>query len=213
MVLILFAIIKKVAPTPPPKKEVDMVGIRLYAPIFMAPDVKNRSVAEAEKREELPHAELDQPQKPQTNQTPSIETHDGEEFFEDLITEYRESVLTRRKYRNDVVVRYYKHQPDSTKADTLVDYGFYLHVRPVSDRERYASMGSNVISFGKDFPERDLKLITYLLVTNGIEIKRIRPFKDYDGWKRKAIEIGADKRLVNQRTLTLEQIKALSVPD
>ena len=100
---------------------------------------------------------------------------------------------------------------DGSKAELLVDYGFYLHVRPVQ-KDRYNTINSNVIYYGHEFPERDLKLIAYLLVKNGIPIKRLQPFKDYDGWKKKSLEIGGNPKLENQPTLTFSQIREYSIP-
>ncbi|MCP4459389.1 MAG: hypothetical protein GY816_15410, partial [Cytophagales bacterium] len=132
---------------------------------------------------------------------------DSESYFTEMIRDYKENVLAKRKYRNDVVIRYYKHESDMDKALVLVDYGFYLHERPV-DKARYKSTNSNVLYYGQEFPENDLKLIAYLLIKNGIPIKRLRPFKNYDGWKSKSLEIGGNPALRNQQILTYSQIQA-----
>ncbi len=131
---------------------------------------------------------------------------DDEVFFKEMIQNYKENVLRTRKYRNDVVIRYYKHDQDQEKAKILNEFGFYLHERPVS-KYRKSTLRSNTIHYGEDFPLRDIQLIAYLLLENGVEIKRIAPFKNYGGWKHKSIEIGADASLKKATSLSLSDIR------
>lgn len=197
---------------------VDEIGMKLYRPIFFGKGEQPKKSAKIKKKidpvfeDEFPTksavAELEKVKKePVTNSIP-----DSEAYFVEMVSAYRANVLTKRKYRNDVVVRYYQHESDQDKAHVLVDYGFYLHVRPLHSYG-YKSTDSNVIHYGKDFPERDLKLIAYLLIKNGIFIKQIQPFKDFDGWKKRSIEIGGDPKLENQPTLSFGEIRAYSIQD
>jgi len=207
---------------------VDEIGMKLYRPIFFGestkrPVVKNKikedsedtlpvkvAVEEPKVEIEKPKVEIEKPKIIVEKPKRDLASEADESYFLDMIEDYKANVLTERKYRNDVVVRYYRHESDGDKAGLLVDFGFYLHVRPVN-KERYKTVSSNVIYYGHEFPEQDLKLIAYLLVKNGIPIKRLQPFKDYDGWKKKSLEIGGNAKLMNKPTLTFSQIQAYSV--
>jgi hypothetical protein len=182
--------------------------------------VENVEISDGPKSEPEPKKEESTPKtvepspmkKEEVNKTSITNSDNAESYFKQLIQDYQQNVLTKRKYRNDVVVRYYRHSSDQDRAKILVDFGFYLHERPVS-KLRFDTVDSNVIYYGHDFPERDLKLITYLLVKNGIPIKSIRPFKDYDGWKRKSLEIGGIPKLQMKPTLTFSQIQNYKVQE
>jgi len=203
---------------------VDEIGMKLYRPIFFGKGerITKPQVAKKETREVVeeavsaaavvaePKVEVEKPKVVAKKPKRELASEGDESYFLDMIEDYKTNVLTERKYRNDVVVRYYQHESDGDKAHLLVDFGFYLHVRPVN-KTRYKTVSSNVIYYGHEFPERDLKLITYLLVKNGIPIKRLQPFRDYDGWKKKSLEIGGNPKLENEPTLTFFQIQAYSV--
>lgn len=219
--LVLTAI-KMIIPHPEPKPPVDVIGMELYKPIFFgiradapkaqpSPDEQDFQDDAYRPSDEKTEAIVEKPApaKPKNVRTSSpVNAADDQAYFEQFISDYKENVQSKRRYRNDVVVRYYRHQSDSTRADVLVPYGFYLHVRPIVSTEQYENYDTNIIYYGKDFPERDIKLITYLLVQNGIGIKAIRPFKLADGWKHNSIEIGTNVKLVNQPILTLAQIRS-----
>jgi hypothetical protein len=223
LVFVVFVAIKMVMPHAEPQKPVDVIGMQLYRPIFFGTDADLQYEKKSEASDELqppdPHLTENVTKEkvkpvavasPQTKEavlySPSNED-DDERYFEQFLINYKEEVQSKRKYRNDVVVRYYKHEADGERANLLVDYGFYLHIRPVNNPDHYATFESNILYYGKEFPERDIKLIAYLLVRNGIGIKKILPFKDYDGWKRKSIEIGANARLQNAPVLSLSEIR------
>lgn len=225
-VFLLLTAVKMILPHDEPKEPVDIIGMRLYRPIFFGePSEKTEEQTQTDFQDSavanIPEdkPESEKPLKIETEKTVTKKSNStssslkGDAFFEKMIADYRKTTLKERKYRNDVVVRYYRHEPDGDKAQVLVDYGFYLHERPVSDKDEFKNVMSNVIYYGQDFPESDLKLITYLLIKNGIEIKEVRRFKDFDGWKHEAIEIGASKYLVDDPVLTSEQIRAISVPN
>ena len=214
--LVLTAI-KFLSPEPP--APVDEIGMKLYRPIFFGKsETEKKAIAKTDTKKVKEDSTsvkkevslVKEPIKEKTVIKPKVKTKDNpsdEAYFSNLLKTYKTEVQSKRKYRNDVVVRYYKHESDGAQADVLVDYGFYLHVRPVA-KERFKTQNSNVIYYGHEFPESDLKLIAYLLVTNGIPIKRIQPFKDFDGWKKKSIEIGGSSSLDSRRTLTLANIRA-----
>jgi hypothetical protein len=206
----------------------DTAEFEMYRPIFFAdkrdrdfgmlPDsvVKAEYIPPKEEPKEEPkkapqEEPKEQPKKPEPRKKLVAEGDtdklSDKAYFENLIASYKENVLSVRRYRNDVVVRYYRHEPDGDKAKALVKYGFYLHERPVNDTVKYANEISNVIYYGGDFPERDIKLIAYVLMQNGIELKKLKPFKDYTGWKYKSIEIGNDPSLNNKPAITLKELR------
>lgn len=206
-VFLIMTAIKNLSPEK--KAPVDEIGMKLYRPIFFGTKDKPRKKATIKKpvkENPLPEKIKEKPVTVTTKKTNTASSSD-EDYFSKMIQDYKTNVLTKRKYRNDVVVRYYRHESDGDKAQLLVDYGFYLHERPLG-RNRYENLSSNIIYFGQEFPERDLKLIAYLLVKNGIPIKELRPFKDYDGWKKKAIEIGGSSKLADSPVLSFEDIRS-----
>lgn len=234
LVFLGLAAIKSLLPHPEPKRDIDMVGMALYRPVLYGEhSTKKASIKKAEEPvhtfvdnvvEDSPSENIVEEKRPKDrkettkkvapkNSTAKTKSANSDlsdsEYFEQMVVDYKNNVLSERRYRNDVVVRYYKHVPDEDRAEVLVDYGFYLHERKVRDSVRYNSIMSNVIYYGMDFPSEDLKLITYLLVNNGLEIKEIRRFKDFDGWKRNAIEIGGDPSLDNAPIISLQKIRKI----
>ena len=209
--------IKALRPHDEPESSVDYIGIEMYRPIFFGEPNQISSSVSVLAEEEVEDISS-QVRDDETAEAPSVSTIartealTDEAFFEQMIADYRANVLSENPYRPDVVVRYYKHLKDGDMANVLVDYGFYLHVRPVPNTYEFENLRSNVIYHGSEFPERDLQLITYLLIQNGIEIKEIRKFRDYSGWKNKSIEIGASALLENEPVLTLSQVRSVRVP-
>ncbi|MFT4737137.1 MAG: hypothetical protein ACI92W_001247 [Paraglaciecola sp.] len=135
------------------------------------------------------------------------------DYFERIMASYQEDIMLQlpaNTNRTDVVVRYYKHVPDSGKVSILESMSFYLHERPVSSR--VTNYESNSLFFGDSVSTRDLQLVAYLLVTNDIPIKQIRPSKFHDSWKSKAIEIGTDVTIKDKNILTLEEIQTFDNP-
>jgi hypothetical protein len=205
-----FYILNILLPHPPPEKQVDVIGMRLYKPIFFGEADAPPQFESTEKESEVTETETDEPE---AVRIPSNQRRSNESttYLEDLIKEYKRTVLSQRKYRNDVVVRYYRHEPDGDQVKVLSEYGFYIHERPIPDEKRFKNFGSNVIYYGHDFPESDLKLIAALLISQGMEIKSIQPFKDFNGWKHKSIEIGANSRIDAKRPMTINDVKNLTV--
>ena len=192
--------------------------MRLYKPIFFGEaDATSQFESETIQEELNPEVKTEEVkiEKPK-EETPAKKSSVASQvnsatYLEGLIRDYRKNVLSKRKYRNDVVVRYYRHEPDGDQVSVLSQYGFYIHERPIPDEKRFKDFGSNVIYYGHDFPESDLKFIAALLISNGMEIKSIQPFKDFDGWKHKSIEIGANTKLDKRKALTLDDIQAFRV--
>lgn len=211
-VFLMLTVIKILSPQTETLMPVDEIGMKLYRPIFFHTKEKTpRITALSTKIGE--YSSTKKPIKQSDDVVAGgndISTSADESYFLEMIQEYKTNVFNKRKYRNDVVVRYYRHASDGDRVRLLVDYGFYLHVRPVG-RHHYKNLDSNVIYFGQKFPEKDLKLIAYLLVKNGIPIKQLQPFKNYNGWKKKAIEIGGRAKFVEHPTLTFSEIRTFKM--
>lgn len=128
-------------------------------------------------------------------------------YFDQLVEDYRDEILSQlpeKKNRTDIVVRYYNHEADQNRAEILQQYGFYLHKRPVD--EQLSQYPSNTIYYGDDVSTRDIHLIAYLLLQNGMDIKAIQLSKYHDSWKSRAVEIGTDIDLTDEPNLTLAEI-------
>ena len=213
LVFLVLSAIKFIIPHPEPKEPVDEIGMRLYRPIFFGEaDAVSQFESDQEKKnsdeeEKIEAAVVEPPAETRITN----EKFDESKYLDDLIQTYLKNVLSKRKYRNDVVVRYYHHESDGDKVSVLSQYGFYIHERPIPDEKRYQEFGSNVIYYGHDFPESDLRFIAAMLISNGMEIKSIQPFKDFDGWKHKSIEIGANPRVDKKKVLTLKEIRDFKV--
>lgn len=175
-----------------------------------------------EDQEPTDHGEVEadtlqeQESEPETVEEPISEAS-GEEvsdaaFFETLITRYQSETLSQlgsKKARTDVVLRYYRHPPDGTSAYALEKLGFYIHERPVApEHVRYQS---NAVYFGDSVRVEDIQIVSYTLLNEGLPIKVIKPSKFAGSWKARSIEIGTDTTLLQQPTLSLSEIRNLSI--
>lgn len=69
------------------------------------------------------------------------------------------------------------------------------------------SIATNIISYSSDVSKLDLKVIALALLRAGIELKEINQLpKKVARRKPNSIEIASDKSLINQRTLTVQEI-------
>ena len=133
----------------------------------------------------------------------------GEAYFLDLKNAYLSPILAslpEGRSREDVVVRYYKHEKDGEKVYSLKKLGYYLHEREAEDSKDY---GSNVLYYGSDVDVRDIQLVAYTLKQNGIPLKAIIR-SQYD-WKYHSLEIGADSLLVGRPILSLDEIQSFTL--
>ena len=149
-----------------------------------------------------------QVEKPVKNPEPAMD----ESFFTELKRTYQTTVLNQLppgKPRSDVIIRYYKHPPDGNSVYTLKDLGFYIHERPVE--KVMVDYESNSIFYGDSVKKEDLLIVAYTLLQQGLPIKSIKPSLYHDGWKSNSIEIGADSTVIDQETLTLQQLQGLSL--
>lgn len=125
--------------------------------------------------------------------------------LEDLKKNYlsiKNASLLEGRSREDVVIRYYKHEKDGNKVYSLRKLRYYLHEKPATETE---GLGSNVIYYGDQVKPEDIQIVAYTLLENGIPLKSIERSK-FD-WKSNAIEIGTDSLLIGTRNMTKDQIR------
>jgi len=114
-------------------------------------------------------------------------------------------ILEKKRDYSSVQLRYYPKGIDQDKVVlALMELGFQPILLPPV--RRLEKSPSNSIWFGANTDPEDIKLVAYSLLRAGIEIKSIRPFKNFHGPKIDAIEIGGDLQLVDSPPLTFEQI-------
>lgn len=159
--------------------------------------------AHAEKPAEIKHDE-----KAEEVTTQTVESHEtsAEELMKQMVETYKTEVLSGiSKPRKDIVVRYYRHKPDGKSAYELEKLGYYIHERPVDPKfEKYQS---NAIFFGDSVAQKDIQIVAFTLLKEGLPIKVIKPSKFGDSWKSKSIEIGTDTTLISLPTLNFEAIQ------
>lgn len=104
--------------------------------------------------------------------------------------------------REDVVIRYYRHDKDGDKIYSLRDLGYYIHEKEATET---AGLGSNVLYYGSEVAVEDIQIVAYTLLEVGLPLKSIQPtqFK----WKSTSLEVGTDTLLLNDATLTDAEIK------
>lgn len=151
----------------------------------------------------------------QTSETPKTKVNtktttrriSDEEFFLNLFE--KEGTQAEQKSgarsRTDIVIRYYKKEKDGDRVFKLRDLGFYIHERPAeNDFEEYAS---NAIFYGDSVKQKDLLLIAYQLMQNGIKLQSMTLSKYHDAWKAHSVEIGTDTTALKDIPFTLGTLR------
>jgi hypothetical protein len=141
------------------------------------------------------------------HKTTQTSTLSSEEYFSALLDDYKNSVLSQipaTTNRKDILVRYYRRVKDENKVNILTKYRYYIHERPIEDS---ISFQSNTISYGDNISSKDLQIIAYLLLDQGLPIKQIIPSRYHDGWKSNAVEISHDPEVRSEPALTLSEIR------
>lgn len=105
--------------------------------------------------------------------------------------------------REDVVIRYYRHDQDEDKVYSLKELGYYIHEKEAVET---AGLGSNVLYYGNDVKLEDIQIVAYTLISKGLPIKSIKPTQ-FD-WKSNAIEIGTNPELGDIPNLTDDDVKS-----
>ncbi len=146
--------------------------------------------------------ESDNPQAASTTLT-------GDAYFQDLKNSYLSPIiasLPEGRTREDVVIRYYKHENDGNRAYILKELGYYLHEREAENNQRLAS---NSLYYGSDVDLRDIQIVAYTLLKEGMPLKAIKR-SAYD-WKFNSIEIGADSLVESNSILSVSDIQAFEI--
>ena len=151
----------------------------------------------------------------QSSKTSTVETKtkaktekisDGEFFanlFEKEVGPGEKKASTRS--RTDIVIRYYKKDKDGDRVYKLRNLGFYIHERPAEDDfDRYAS---NAIFYGDSVKKKDLILIAYQLMQNGVKLQSMTLSKYHDAWKAHSVEIGTDTTSLKDKPFTLGTLR------
>lgn len=132
-----------------------------------------------------------------------------DDFFNNLKNAYLSPILAdlpEGRSREDVVVRYYKHEDDGNRMYSLRRLGYYLHEREAEDN---IGMASNALYYGSDVDVRDIQLVAYTLLEAGMPLKAIRK-SAYD-WKYNSIEIGADASVQDNPVLKKSDIQSFRI--
>lgn len=145
----------------------------------------------------------------QTKRTiPNSEISD-KDYFKSLKNSYLGPIvaaLPEGRSREDVVIRYYKHNKDKDKVYVLKKLGYYLHEKEAEDSKNF---GSNVLYYGSDVDVKDIQIVAYTLLQNGVPLKGIEP-SQYE-WKFHALEIGADSLLASRSELDISDVRNFSL--
>jgi hypothetical protein len=104
--------------------------------------------------------------------------------------------------REDVVIRYYRHDQDEDKVYSLKELGYYIHEKEAIET---TGLGSNVMYYGDDVKLEDIQIVAYSLLSKGLPIKSIEPTRF--AWKSNAIEIGTNPELEDASNLSNEDIR------
>lgn len=130
----------------------------------------------------------------------------GEDYFQDLKNSYLSPIIAKLpegRSREDVVVRYYRHNMDNDRVYALRRLGYYLHEKEPEDSK---DLESNVLYYGREVDIRDIQLVAYTLMKNGVPLRAIKQ-SQFD-WKLSAIEIGTDSLLQDSPLLTAASIES-----
>lgn len=111
--------------------------------------------------------------------------------------------LPEGRFREDIVVRYYKNQKDEGKISALRNLKYYIHEK---SETAISNTGSNVIYYGKNVATEDIQIIAYTLLEKGFSIKAMQPSRY--SWKENAVEVGTDADILSKPSLTQGEIGA-----
>lgn len=113
--------------------------------------------------------------------------------------------LPAGQLREDVVIRYYRHDQDGDKVYSLKELGYYIHEKEANET---AGLGSNVLYYGYNVNIEDIKIVALTLLEKGLPLKSLEPTR-FD-WKSNSIEIGTDPDLVDSGNLSTSQVSGFT---
>ncbi|PIB37229.1 hypothetical protein BFP72_18360 [Reichenbachiella sp. 5M10] len=102
------------------------------------------------------------------------------------------------------IIRYYVKNKDGNSVYDLAKFGFYIHERPSPLR---SSHGTNAIYVGDSVTNADVLLVAYSLIKDGVDLKSVVFSREHAGWKSNSIEVGTDTTIVEQRSITLSDLR------
>ena len=111
--------------------------------------------------------------------------------------------LSSGQLREDIVIRYYRHDLDGDKVYSLRELGYYIHEKEATGT---VGLGSNILYYGHEVNIEDIQIVAYTLLEKGLLIKSIEPTQHE--WKFNSIEIGTDQNVIDARTLTAADVSA-----
>ncbi|MEM6734914.1 MAG: hypothetical protein AAF620_02475 [Bacteroidota bacterium] len=125
-------------------------------------------------------------------------------FLSELKKNYLAPILEKLPpdgLRRDIFIRYYRHNKDGIGVYKLEEMGYYIHQKEPLETN---GLGSNIIYYGDNVPLEDIQIVALTLLEEGIPIKSIKHTKFE--WKSNAIEIGTDALLINELTISENEI-------
>ncbi|MGV0024025.1 TIR domain-containing protein [Phormidesmis priestleyi] len=108
-----------------------------------------------------------------------------------------------------ITVEYYPKNvdPDALEA-TLTKLGFNLEIK----QPEVTDIPINILFYGKNVSDDDVKLVAYTLIRAGVQIKAILPFTRLADEKATVIQVGALPGLDNKPALKVEEIRSQPLP-
>jgi uncharacterized protein YoxC len=108
-----------------------------------------------------------------------------------------------------ITVEYYPKDidPEALEA-TLTKLGFNLEIK----KPEVTDTPINILFYGKNVGEEDVKLVAYTLIRAGVQIRAIQPFTRLADEKASVIQVGALPELASKPALEVEEIRSQSLP-
>ncbi|WP_420576313.1 hypothetical protein [Ekhidna sp.] len=182
--------------TPPPvldRTEGDSLETDTFEPVDEADDIQVNNAFDTKS---------ETPENSATNKPTSTRSYSGLAELKNIYLAPKIANLPPGQLREDVVIRYYRHDQDGDKVYSLKSLGYYIHEKEATETE---GLGSNVMYYGENVAIEDIQIVAYTLLENGIPLKSIKP-SSYS-WKANAIEIGTNPDILEAPELTPESVK------
>ncbi|MEQ8626561.1 hypothetical protein [Ekhidna sp.] len=139
------------------------------------------------------------------NATTTARSYSGLDELKNIYLAPKIANLPPGQLREDVVIRYYRHDQDGDKVYSLKELGYYIHEKEATETE---GLGSNVMYYGANVAVEDIQIVAYMLLSSGLPLKSIEPSSF--SWKANAIEIGTDPDILDDDNLTESDIRNFS---
>jgi len=146
--------------------------------------------------------EEEDPFSSQPSETDAPKAYNGLDELKNTYLAPKIANLPPGQLREDVVIRYYRHDQDGDKVYALKKLGYYLHEKEAIET---AGLGSNVMYYGNDVNIEDIQIVAYTLLAEGLPIKSIEPTRF--AWKSNAIEIGTNPDMLEAPGLSIDDVR------